>query len=122
MTQAKAKRKTAIHKCKLADANFREAVLKAKLCCSQALHAKHILDETEHYLDHVNWTIQRSKFRCVLSKPSDEVTTAVDSRHHGTAKGTQTISEHAWTRATEHTLLVNHFVNIPGGSMAITLD
>lgn len=91
MTQAKAKRKTAIQKCKLADADFREAMLKAKLCRFRAQHAKHVLDASKVYLHHVNWTIQRSRYRDVRSKPSQQVMTMVDSGQHGT-KGTQTIS------------------------------
>lgn len=119
--QAKAKHKTAIHKCKLADANFREAVLKAKLSRFRAQHARHVLVATKDHVHNVNWTIQRSKFRDVWSKPSHEVTTAADGGQHRT-KGTQTIFESAWMRATKHMLLVNHFADIPGSSMAISLD
>jgi len=99
MTQAKVKHKAAILKCKLANANFREAVLKAKICHSRAQHAKRVSDATRVYLQHINWTIQRS--RDVWSKPSYEVVSMADSSD----------------------TKVNHFVNIPGGdSIAISLD
>jgi hypothetical protein len=98
MTQAKAKRKTAKHKCNLAGANFRDAVLKAKLCRIRARHAKHVLDATKVYLHHVNWTIQRSRDVWSKSSKSQQVVTMSDSR--GT-KGTQTIA--IWMRAAEYT-------------------
>jgi len=121
--QTKAKRKFAIQKCKLADADLREAVLKSreavlkkKLCRVRAQHAKDVLNATNVYAHHVKWTIERSNYRDSSSK----VTTVTESGPYGT-KGTQTISIRM--RAAEHTHhLVNHFVNIPDGSMAITLD
>jgi hypothetical protein len=91
-TQAKTKRKNAIKKCELADADFREAVLKAKLCRLRAQRAKHVLDATNVYAHHVKWTIQRSKYRDVKAM------TVIDKGQHGT-EGTQTIS--TWMRAAE---------------------
>lgn len=80
-----------MQKCKLADADFREALLKAKLCRIRARHAKHVLDAANVYAHHVKWTILQSKYGDVYSKA---VTVA------GT-KGTQTISTSM--RAAEHT-------------------
>lgn len=83
-TQSKAKRKNAIKKCELADADFREAMLKAKLCRARAQRAKHVLDAANVYAHHVKWTIQRSKYRDVKAM------TLTDRGQH--TKGTQTIS------------------------------
>lgn len=91
-TQAKAKRKNAIKKCKLADADFRVAKLKARLCRQRVREAKHLLEATNVYAHHVKSTIQRSKYRDVKAM------TAIDRGQHGT-KGTQTIS--TWMRAAE---------------------
>jgi hypothetical protein len=44
----------AIQKCELADADFREAVLKAKLCRVRAQHAKRVLAATSVYADNVD--------------------------------------------------------------------
>jgi len=65
--QAHTQRKSALYKRKLADAKLREALLKAKLCRARAHHAKQTLEAANVYLTHVHWTVERSKFKHVLS-------------------------------------------------------
>lgn len=77
--QAFSKRKSALLKSKLADAAFREAKLKAKLCRSQARHAKHVLAAANVYVKNVQWTIQQSKHKSALSKGIYRVTTVMDT-------------------------------------------
>ena len=84
VTQAYAKRKSALHKSKLADANFREATLKAKLSRSRAQQARQALDAANIYLRNVHWTIQRSKHKEAWTRPSSRVMTTTGRGLHGT--------------------------------------
>jgi len=102
MRQAFSKRKSAVHKSKIADAALQEALLKARLYRSRAQHAKYVLDAANVYISHVRWTVRRSKHTNVLSKRVDRATAVTDP--------------------VVPVMPANHFVHIIGGSMAITLD
>jgi hypothetical protein len=80
-----------LYKCKLADANFWEAILKAKLSWSQVWQARQALDTTNAYLHHVQWTVQQSKHKDAWPKPSPH---AITTMGHGinSSIGKQTIS------------------------------
>ena len=88
MRQAFSKRKSALHKSKLADAALRGALLKAKLCRSRARLSKQVLDAANTYTNHVRWTIGRSKHKNVLSRRPCRVTTVTNPGVHG-IRGTQ---------------------------------
>jgi hypothetical protein len=118
MARAHQKRKSALYKSKIADANFREAILKAKLSRSRAQRARQALGAAYLYLHHARWTVQRSKQSDSLSN-SRHVTTTTAQGVHGT-QGMQTVLMEPVQLNINR--LVNHIVNIPGGSVAITLD
>jgi hypothetical protein len=86
------KRKAAMQKLKLAEADYQKAVSDAKLCRLQVQRAKDEVEATSVYTYHVNSTIKQSNYKNV----SPEVTTVTDHGQHGII-GTQTIS--TWMRA-----------------------
>lgn len=108
-----------MNKAKLADAKFREALTKAKLCRSRFQRAKKSLNDANAYLSHVQWTLQRSQYKDVLLQRSSHVVTVMDGELHG-MQGMCT----ALPDRIRLTVLgvVNHFVDIPGGTLAIALD
>jgi hypothetical protein len=73
-------RKKAQLRCKIADAKFREALTKAKLCRSRSRHAKTMLDVANSYMTHVQWTVERSEHGAVLSAEFSDVVTNCDTR------------------------------------------
>jgi len=120
MCQALAKRKSALHKSELANAALREALLNARLCHSQAQNAKHVLDAANIYIGHVQWTVQQSKHKSVLSNREYRVTTVTNPGVYGT----HLFNYFCEMSTTIMRRIVNHIVNIPGTStsMAIILD
>ncbi|KAH9965578.1 hypothetical protein BJV74DRAFT_890216 [Russula compacta] len=80
-----------------AQAKCKSAIYKSKLADANLQEAA-----ADIYLHHINWTIQHSNYKDIWWKQSSQVKTVTDSGLNGTK--------------------VNHFINVPGGSVAITLD
>jgi len=105
------------NKLKLANAKLAKALVTAKLHRSRVIRAKQRLDVANAYLSHVHWTLERSKHRDVIQDPS-HVITVTDGQLGPQGMGT-VLQQLALLTALG---VVNHFIDIPGGSLAITLD